>query len=52
MRETRVFGMSDLDAAAACIRRGELVAVPTETVYGLAGDGLNEAAVADIYEKK
>lgn len=38
--------------AADCIRKGELVAVPTETVYGLAGDGLNEDAVSRIYEVK
>lgn len=31
---------------------GGLVAVPTETVYGLAGNGLDEKAVAEIYEVK
>ena len=39
-------------AAAELIRRGELVAIPTETVYGLGADGLNEAAVAKIFEAK
>ena len=34
------------------IRAGGLVAVPTETVYGLAGNGLNETAVREIYEVK
>ena len=38
--------------AAQIIRRGELVAVPTETVYGLGADGLNPAAVAKIFEAK
>lgn len=38
--------------AASIIRRGGLVAVPTETVYGLAGNGLDEKAVAEIYEVK
>lgn len=38
--------------AADLIRRGELVAIPTETVYGLGADGLNEAAVAKIFEAK
>lgn len=38
--------------AASIIRRGGLVAVPTETVYGLAGNGLNESAVREIYEVK
>ena len=42
----------ELDAAAELLRRGELVAVPTETVYGLAGNGLDEQAVHDIYEVK
>ena len=34
------------------LRGGELVAVPTETVYGLAGNGLDVAAVEQIYEVK
>lgn len=38
--------------AAELIRQGELVAIPTETVYGLGADGLNEAAVAKIFEAK
>ncbi|HEX8063612.1 MAG TPA: L-threonylcarbamoyladenylate synthase [Allosphingosinicella sp.] len=38
--------------AARLIRSGELVAVPTETVYGLAGDATSEAAVARIYAAK
>lgn len=38
--------------AAALIKRGELVAIPTETVYGLGADGLNEAAVCKIFEAK
>ena len=43
---------SDISRAAELIRAGELVAVPTETVYGLAGNGLDEAAVEKIYEVK
>ncbi len=39
-------------AAARLIRQGQLVAIPTETVYGLGADGLNEAAVARIFEAK
>ncbi|MEQ1724653.1 MAG: L-threonylcarbamoyladenylate synthase [Sphingopyxis sp.] len=38
--------------AAALIRAGECVAVPTETVYGLAADATNAAAVASIYAAK
>ena len=40
------------DAAAELIRQGELVAIPTETVYGLGADGLNPNAVAKIFEAK
>ena len=43
---------ADMDRAADIIRRGGLVAVPTETVYGLAGNGLDEKAVEEIYEVK
>ena len=42
----------DIAAAAKLIKAGELVAVPTETVYGLAGNGMSEAAVEKIYEVK
>lgn len=49
---TRRLGQSDIPEAAGIIRRGGLVAVPTETVYGLAADGLNERAVRKIYEVK
>ena len=38
--------------AARLIRAGELVAFPTETVYGLGGDATNERAVAKIFEVK
>ena len=43
---------TDISAAAEIIRGGGLVAVPTETVYGLAGNGLDERAVHGIYEVK
>src|ERR1700731_163564 len=38
--------------AARILRRGGLVAVPTETVYGLAADAASDAAVARIYSAK
>ncbi len=38
--------------AAKLIREGELVALPTETVYGLGANGLDEKAVAKIFEAK
>jgi L-threonylcarbamoyladenylate synthase len=42
----------DMDRAAALIRAGEVVAFPTETVYGLGADGLSEAAVKKIFKAK
>lgn len=42
----------DISAASDIIKAGGLVAVPTETVYGLAGNGLDVAAVERIYEVK
>ncbi|HMO07691.1 MAG TPA: Sua5/YciO/YrdC/YwlC family protein, partial [Paracoccaceae bacterium] len=41
-----------LARAAAILRAGGLVALPTETVYGLAADARNPAAVAAIYAAK
>lgn len=38
--------------AAEALRRGEVVALPTETVYGLAANALDEAAVQRIYQIK
>ena len=43
---------TEIAQAADAIRAGQLVAVPTETVYGLAGNGLDPKAVAQIYEVK
>src|SRR5687768_5326033 len=50
--EIRPFGPEAIDAAAALIRSGAPVAVPTETVYGLAADATDARAVARIYEAK
>jgi L-threonylcarbamoyladenylate synthase len=41
-----------LAEAARILRRGGLVAIPTETVYGLAADATSDAAVARIYAAK
>lgn len=49
--ETKIF-KDDLAPAAELIKAGKLVAVPTETVYGLAGNGLDPEAVEKIYEVK
>ena len=43
---------ADLERAASLLRAGELVAFPTETVYGLGADAGNPAAVADIFRAK
>ncbi len=40
------------DAAFALLDAGDIVAIPTETVYGLAGDATNGVAVAKIFEAK
>ena len=44
--------MSDLQRAVTLLREGELVGIPTETVYGLAADAANPAAVAKIFAAK
>ncbi|KAB2967108.1 L-threonylcarbamoyladenylate synthase [Zoogloea sp.] len=44
--------MNDIQRAVALLRQGELVALPTETVYGLGADALNPAAVAKIFAAK
>lgn len=43
---------TDVQRAAAVLRAGGLVALPTETVYGLAADATNAAAVARIFSTK
>src|SRR5436305_10307990 len=52
--QTRVLPFSDdaIAQGARLILAGEPVAVPTETVYGLAADATNAEAVARIYEAK
>jgi len=42
----------NIEIARALLLKGELVAVPTETVYGLAGDGTNEIAIQKIFNAK
>ena len=57
--ETKIFTIRDpqrdraaIEAVASILRSGGLAAIPTETVYGLAADGLNPEAVASIYRAK
>ena len=56
---TRYFTITDparscaeIEQAADILRRGGLLAIPTETVYGLGADGLNAEAVRHIFEAK
>ena len=41
-----------LSIASECLKAGELVAVPTETVYGLAANGIDPIAIRKIFEAK
>ena len=50
--KTVIISDGDISYAAQLISEGKLVAVPTETVYGLSADGLCESAVEEIYEVK
>ena len=53
--ETKVIHADDISAvplAAMYLQMGELVALPTETVYGLGANGLNPDAVAKIFTTK
>jgi L-threonylcarbamoyladenylate synthase len=43
---------TDVQAAASILQQGQLVAIPTETVYGLAANTLDEKAVVQIFEAK
>ena len=43
---------ASIEAAAACLRQGGLVAFPTETVYGLGADAGNGQAIARLYAAK
>ncbi|MFN8983180.1 MAG: L-threonylcarbamoyladenylate synthase, partial [Alphaproteobacteria bacterium] len=49
---TRRLGASQVAEAARLLRAGELVAFPTETVYGLGADARNGRAVAAVFEAK
>ena len=44
--------LTDIQAAAELLRQGRLVAVPTETVYGLAADATQERAVRANYDAR
>ncbi|TDT74074.1 translation factor SUA5 [Litoreibacter halocynthiae] len=50
--DTLLLGHADLAKAAKMLQSGQLVAFPTETVYGLGADARNGTAVAAIYAAK
>lgn len=50
--KTEIVAGSASARAVDLLRRGEVVALPTETVYGLAADALNASAVLKIFEAK
>jgi len=47
-----VDGIAGVGRAVTALRRGELIGLPTETVYGLAADAANPVAVARLYAAK
>ena len=49
---TQLLGPEDAAPAAAILRRGGLLGIPTETVYGLGANGLDPVAVAHIFQAK
>ena len=49
---TKLLTEKEIAAAAAILREGGLVGIPTETVYGLGANGLNEQAVKNIFAAK
>lgn len=52
--KTKLLKANEKSIALACelLKKGEVVGVPTETVYGLAGDSTNPAAIKKIFEAK
>ncbi|WP_018659591.1 L-threonylcarbamoyladenylate synthase [Allofustis seminis] len=50
--QTKRYTQNDLKEAAQQIEAGELVAFPTETVFGLGADATNDTAVKKIYQAK
>ncbi|WP_203649737.1 L-threonylcarbamoyladenylate synthase [Secundilactobacillus yichangensis] len=50
--ETKIFKPDEVEAAAQLLKQGELVAFPTETVYGLGADATNEQAASNVYKAK
>lgn len=52
MMETKIFSKDQIDQAVKLLAKGQLVAFPTETVYGLGAIATNEKAVKSVYAAK
>lgn len=52
MSRARILSQDELEIAANALKRGDLVAIPTETVYGLAANAFNVDAVSKIFSAK
>ncbi len=50
--ETELLTTQDVQRAGALLKAGEVVAFPTETVYGLGADATNDAAVKKSFWRK
>lgn len=50
--ETKWIKPTAIEEGVHLLKTGEIVAIPTETVYGLAGDAMNDSAIRKIFEAK
>lgn len=49
---TKLFQLNEIEEAARLLKEGELISFPTETVYGLGANAMNENAVKKVYAAK
>ncbi|SEK44773.1 translation factor SUA5 [Carnobacterium iners] len=50
--DTKLFQLTEIKEAAGLLKAGELISFPTETVYGLGANAMDEAAVKKVYAAK
>ena len=50
--ETKWIKSTEVEEGVRLLRAGEIIAIPTETVYGLAGDAMSDVAIRKIFEAK
>lgn len=50
--QTKILSSNQIDEAVSLLKNGELVALPTETVYGLAASAKNQSAIKKIFDVK